>query len=416
MKVVIYSIVGLVSAFNHPDPYRQVYQTSKEFPSDLPFVPQEEDPSPSNFPERVFEELEPQDVLLPLPSRQQEEKMYPRTRPQHDSNMQARHMMEKPPATVVQGTSVQTWTFLPQHNVDRLQVDLSTEGRPMEALVELWQGPTNVPQKLRVFSENGQKCPFSTLIEVPADYNTLAVRNIGNLQFPMGAIVVDADTMRPNFSNPLHSTRVTGGPNGYRRIQGNAMGTFNFDRDVVSLQVVLQSEGGPMSARVELTQGPSNTKQFIDIYSQDGLTYPVSLVIETPGNGKVIRIRNTAEIAFPLKAWVEPCTKSLDQKVEVVPRATEPAKRNMLPEDLGANGHPSDKKDAVDIEFQKVVMNNPTRKFSRHFDKRDNQESSPGVLPFFWAKSSKYDGGNDDNQHGHDHHQQAFPPTNGLHP
>lgn len=324
--------------------------------------------------------------------------------------MQARHMLEKPPPTIVQGTSVQTWTFLPEHDVQRIQVDLHTEGRPMEALVELWQGPTNVPQKLRVYAENGQKCPFSTLIEIPAEYNTLAVRNIGNLQFPLGAIVVDADTVRPNYSNPLYSERVTRGPNKGRIIQGNAMGTFNFDRNVVSLQVVLQSDGGPVSARIELTQGPSNTKQFIDVYSQDGMTYPVSLVLETPGRGKVVRILNTAQVAFPIRAWVEPCTLSNDdQKVEVV--AKEARKQYILPEDLGANGHPSDKKDAVDIEFQKVVMNDPSGKFSRRYPKRDGPEGRPsGTLPYFWAKSGLHGGGEGEAfSNGHEHQ-----PTNGF--
>ena len=80
MKVIRYSIVGLVSAFTKPDPYRQVHQTSKEFPSDLPFfVPELEDPSPSNFPERVFGEVEPQDVLPPPPSSQQEQKIHSRS-------------------------------------------------------------------------------------------------------------------------------------------------------------------------------------------------------------------------------------------------------------------------------------------------------------------------------------------------
>mmetsp|Transcript_34693 Transcript_34693/g.84129 ORF Transcript_34693/g.84129 Transcript_34693/m.84129 type:complete len:398 (+) Transcript_34693:128-1321(+) len=397
--------------------------------------------------------------------------MYTNTqRPQHyEGNMQARrhHLKEKPPTTTVQGSSIQTWTFLPEHNVNRLQVDLTTpQGRPMEALVELWQGPTNVPQKLRVYSENGRTCPFSTLVELPADYNTLAVKNIGNLQFPLGAIVVDADTVRPNFDNPLFSGRAINGPNRFVPIPGgNAMRTFNFDRNVVSLQVVLQSDGGPMSARIELTQGPSNTKQFMDVYSQDGLTYPVSLVIETPGFGKVIRILNTADVAFPLKAWVEPCTKSSnEQKVEVVMPSKHTTSR--LPEDLGANGHdPTDKRHAMDIEFQKVVMNDvdPARKFSRQYGKRRNDNddnndhhqkimnndppahkfsklfggsaakrrndgssssASSGVLPYFWAQQQSNqndDGGGsgggkeDDNRH---HHQQSPPPPkhNGLHP
>lgn len=76
MKAILYSIVGLASAFNQPDPYRQVHQTAKEVPSDLRFPKELAEPissSPSNFLERVFEEVDPQDVLPPPPTQKQAE-------------------------------------------------------------------------------------------------------------------------------------------------------------------------------------------------------------------------------------------------------------------------------------------------------------------------------------------------------
>lgn len=78
MKAALYSLVGLVSAFNHqqPDPNRYVYQ--REVPQDFPVPPELQDPiaNPSNFPERAFEELDPRDVLPPLPTRQEQDEIY----------------------------------------------------------------------------------------------------------------------------------------------------------------------------------------------------------------------------------------------------------------------------------------------------------------------------------------------------
>jgi len=51
--------------------------------------------------------------------------------------------------------------------VRQVQVVLSTEGRPLDAVIELWQGPDNTPCSMRVYVENGQLRPFSAVIETP---------------------------------------------------------------------------------------------------------------------------------------------------------------------------------------------------------------------------------------------------------
>ena len=58
---------------------------------------------------------------------------------------------------------------------------LKTECLPLDAAIELWQGPDNTPHKMRVYVEDGSKRSFSAIIETPRGTNTVSIRNIGHL-------------------------------------------------------------------------------------------------------------------------------------------------------------------------------------------------------------------------------------------
>ena len=101
-----------------------------------------------------------------------------------------------PPSTdaaiLVQGGSLRTWSYR-SPAVEQVQVILSTEGRPLDADIELWHGPDNTPCKMRVYVEDGDLRPFRAVIETPGSPNTVAVRNIGQVR--RGSRVVTRGTL-----------------------------------------------------------------------------------------------------------------------------------------------------------------------------------------------------------------------------
>ena len=210
-------------------------------------------------------------------------------------------------AILVQGGSLRTWSYR-SPAVEQVQVILSTEGRPLDADIELWHGPDNTPVKMRVYVENGQLRPFSAVIETPRGPNTVAVRNTGQIEFPLAANVVADSVDQPSME--CASSAAT--------IQGGALRTYPFDPSVDSVEVLLRTDGRPLNARIELLQGPNNNKQVIELYTEDGCDRPFFCVLETPGSGNVVRIVNTAPVEFPMTAGVTPHAINTDMSSSAV--------------------------------------------------------------------------------------------------
>jgi hypothetical protein len=196
----------------------------------------------------------------------------------------------------VQGGSLRTWSYA-NPAVDRVYVLLKTDGRPLDADVELWQGPDNTPHNMKVYVEDGGKRTFSAFIDTPRSPNTVCIKNSGHLEFPMYACVGpdkaagDACLMATEVQRP-------------EVIQGGALRTYPFDPSVNSVAVVIKTDGRPLNARLELLQGPNNNKQVLDLYTEDGLDRPFMAIIQTPGSGNVVRVVNTAPVEFPMYANV----------------------------------------------------------------------------------------------------------------
>ena len=198
--------------------------------------------------------------------------------------------------TTVQGGSLRTWSFA-NPAVSRVHVLLKTDGRPLDADVELWQGPDNTPHKMKVYVEDGGARTFSTFIDTPRSPNTVCIKNTGHLEFPLyGCVGVDKEAGEAC----LQTVRRSKG----EIIQGGALRTYAFEPMVNSVAILIKTDGRPLNARIELLQGPNNNKQVLALYTEDGLERPFIAIIQTPGSGNVVRIVNTAPVEFPMHATV----------------------------------------------------------------------------------------------------------------
>mmetsp|Transcript_20513 Transcript_20513/g.48707 ORF Transcript_20513/g.48707 Transcript_20513/m.48707 type:complete len:379 (-) Transcript_20513:267-1403(-) len=213
----------------------------------------------------------------------------------------------------VQGGSLRTWSFQSPY-VDSIQVHLRTEGRPLNANVELWKGPDNTPQKVAVYLEDGSFRPFRCTILIPDEQNAISIRNTAQMEYPLHA-AIQAGLYRPPSSktndeddnnDKQSATERLASIACTRIIQGGAVFTMPFSPTTASVEIVLKTDGRPLNARIELLHGPNNVKQVMELYTEDGFVRPFYAIVDTPGTGNVIRIVNTATVEFPIQASVEP--------------------------------------------------------------------------------------------------------------
>jgi len=225
--------------------------------------------------------------------------------PRHESAMATRtntpisskNMFDDVVPVEVQGGSLRTCSFA--ESVNRVNVLLKTTGRPLNANVELWQGPDNAPQKMSVYLEDGELRPFRATVESPGGSNAIAIRNTGQMEFPLTA-GIDIDT-----SDTTSPSEILLANSKFRTVQGGAVYTTPFPPSVQSVQIALRTDGRPLNSRIELLQGPNNNKQVMEVYTEDGSNRPFFVIIDTPGSGNVVRIVNSGTVEFPITASAE---------------------------------------------------------------------------------------------------------------
>ena len=84
----------------------------------------------------------------------------------------------------VQGGSLKTWSFTAPR-LERIEVAMKTEGRPLNALIELVQGPNSVKHTIDLYTEHGIDRPFFCVITSPGAENVIRVVNTAPVEFPL---------------------------------------------------------------------------------------------------------------------------------------------------------------------------------------------------------------------------------------
>ena len=221
----------------------------------------------------------------------------------------ARHQHVHRDQGIVDGNTRRTWSSNPDpfysSDPSPQLVTMSTpNGRPMHGEFELWEGPNNTPQKVRVYSEDGARRPFQTLVQPRAGTrNTMSIQNHGPLEFPMQAGVQQAHSrpsIEPYRAGTAHGTPMT-------TVQGGSLKTFQVGHGVQQVLIEMQTEGGQIQATVELWEGPGAARQVAEIYHDDGSARPFSALLDTSGwYGSTIAVRNTGVMEFPIRVSVKP--------------------------------------------------------------------------------------------------------------
>jgi hypothetical protein len=70
--------------------------------------------------------------------------------------------------------------------------------------------------------------------------------------------------------------------------------------------LMMATDGRNVKVQIELLQGPNNIKQTVEFYASNAYKTPFYMILDTPGGGHQIRIKNKYPVEFPLAAYVEP--------------------------------------------------------------------------------------------------------------
>ena len=207
---------------------------------------------------------------------------------------------------ILQGNSRKTWSSNEPWNQQSSHVHLQSERpySPMYATVDYLQGPGNTARKMSVYSEDGSARPlrasFANTQGGSRSYsNTIDVKNNGPLEFPMsagvsqspqpmmrnGGAMMDGGAMMGGMMNGgavmggmwgsapdrdwVHGPAggmAGGGYKNMKTVQGGSLKTYSFSPHVNYVQVDIETDGMPCYAKIEVSQGPGDSKQVVDVY------------------------------------------------------------------------------------------------------------------------------------------------------
>ena len=89
---------------------------------------------------------------------------------------------------LIQGNSLKTFQLNSTFN--RVQVLITTDGRPLNCVIEILQGPNSNKQIIEIYSEDGYYRPFFGILETPGYDNIINVINTAPIEFPLFVSIV----------------------------------------------------------------------------------------------------------------------------------------------------------------------------------------------------------------------------------
>ena len=235
---------------------------------------------------------------------------------------------------LLQGNSRKTWSAQDPWNQRSSHIHLQSErpNAPLDAKIDYLNGPNNVVRQMKVWSMDGYQRPVRANFANPGSYGgsrgsygTIDVKNTGPMEFPISAGVSQSQApmgyggqglmsevagpggpqMGPGgMSGPMRMGGEMAGMKQMKTIQGESLKTFSFDPYINYVQIDLETDGMPCYADIEVSQGPGEARQTLQVYSDDGT--PWQGVVEVPGYGSTITIKNVGPMAYPIKASCEP--------------------------------------------------------------------------------------------------------------
>lgn len=148
----------------------------------------------------------------------------------------------------VEGSSLRTWDFN-DLTKDTVQVVMESSGRPIGADIQLWIGPDWTPFKATAYSEDGQLRPIQALVGTRSKAAQIEVKNTYSLEYPFSASCEYAKPPQ-NTVRKVMPTMITP-----RYVEGGAVYQVPFDAEADQIQVLIETDGRQMNAKVELLNG-----------------------------------------------------------------------------------------------------------------------------------------------------------------
>jgi hypothetical protein len=192
----------------------------------------------------------------------------------------------------VEGMTRKTWKFN-DLSKDRVQIALNSEGRPVNADIQLWLGPDWTPFTMKAYSEDGKLRPIQTLVGTRNKAAMIEVRNVGEYEFPFNAASNYASDAMAKVPQDIPAS--TDG----ERVDGGALRSFVLEPSVEKLEVVLNTDGKQLNARVEILNAPNNPKQTFEVFTNNGELNSLCVCFNCPDEGNTVRIVNLAPVEFP---------------------------------------------------------------------------------------------------------------------